>query len=64
MAMEGRGGGHGFLEKEHLVLFQRGTDHIWDDTALIKVYNKAVASFKHSLKNGDISEASGKPKGR
>uniref|UniRef100_A0A9L0KCY5 Tudor domain-containing protein n=1 Tax=Equus asinus TaxID=9793 RepID=A0A9L0KCY5_EQUAS len=36
---------------------------IWDDTALIKAYDKAVASFKHALKNGDISEASDKPKG-
>ncbi|XP_070268245.1 survival motor neuron protein isoform X4 [Myotis yumanensis] len=36
---------------------------IWDDTALIKAYDKAVASFKHALKNGDISEASNKPKG-
>uniref|UniRef100_A0A8D1ZY35 Tudor domain-containing protein n=1 Tax=Sus scrofa TaxID=9823 RepID=A0A8D1ZY35_PIG len=35
---------------------------IWDDTALIKAYDKAVASFKHALKNGDISEASDKPK--
>ncbi|KAK2504292.1 hypothetical protein MC885_015025 [Smutsia gigantea] len=36
---------------------------IWDDTALIKAYDKAVASFKHALKNGDISETLDKPKG-
>ncbi|XP_062985758.1 survival of motor neuron protein-like [Elgaria multicarinata webbii] len=43
------------------VLFRRGTGQsddsdIWDDTALIKAYDKAVASFKNALKNGDCSE--------
>lgn len=43
------------------VLFTRGTGQsddsdIWDDTALIKAYDKAVASFKTALK-GDKSEA-------
>ncbi|GLD72481.1 survival motor neuron protein 1-like protein [Lates japonicus] len=37
------------------VLFTRGTGQsddsdIWDDTALIKAYDKAVASFKTALK--------------
>uniref|UniRef100_A0AAA9RW50 Survival of motor neuron 2, centromeric n=2 Tax=Bos TaxID=9903 RepID=A0AAA9RW50_BOVIN len=62
------GGGGGFPEPEDSVLFRRGTGEsddsdVWDDTALIKAYDKAVASFKHALKNGDISEASEKPKG-
>ncbi|NWX50866.1 SMN protein, partial [Steatornis caripensis] len=43
------------------VLFRRGTGQsddsdVWDDTALIKAYDKAVASFKNALKNGDSSE--------
>uniref|UniRef100_A0A8C2P9Q1 Tudor domain-containing protein n=1 Tax=Capra hircus TaxID=9925 RepID=A0A8C2P9Q1_CAPHI len=70
MAMGGGGGGSGggFPEPEDSVLFRRGTGEsddsdVWDDTALIKAYDKAVASFKHALKNGDISEASEKPKG-
>ncbi|NXS11400.1 SMN protein, partial [Neodrepanis coruscans] len=47
------------------VLFRRGTGQsddsdIWDDTALIKAYDKAVASFKNALKNGDCSEPSDK----
>uniref|UniRef100_A0A6J0TC48 Survival motor neuron protein 1 n=1 Tax=Pogona vitticeps TaxID=103695 RepID=A0A6J0TC48_9SAUR len=46
---------------EEGVLFRRGTGQsddsdIWDDTALIKAYDKAVASFKNALKNGDCSE--------
>ncbi|XP_037657447.1 survival motor neuron protein isoform X2 [Choloepus didactylus] len=50
MAMDGGGGGGG-PEQEDSVLFQRGTGQsddgdIWDDTALIKAYDKAVASFK------------------
>ncbi|XP_051977142.1 survival motor neuron protein 1-like isoform X2 [Xyrauchen texanus] len=37
------------------VIFSRGTGHsddsdIWDDTALIKAYDKAVVSFKNALK--------------
>ncbi|OBS70309.1 hypothetical protein A6R68_01155 [Neotoma lepida] len=65
MAMGSGGAGS---EQEDAVLFRRGTGQsddsdIWDDTALIKAYDKAVASFKHALKNGDISETSDKPKG-
>lgn len=49
------------------MLFQHGTGHrddsdIWDDTALIKAYDKAVASFKYALNNGDICETSDEPK--
>ncbi|XP_065455190.1 survival motor neuron protein-like isoform X1 [Chrysemys picta bellii] len=33
---------------------------IWDDTALIKAYDRAVASFKNALKNGECSEPSDK----
>ncbi|XP_074669067.1 survival motor neuron protein isoform X2 [Strix aluco] len=45
------------------VLFRRGTGQsddsdVWDDTALIKAYDKAVASFKNALKNGECSEPS------
>ncbi|XP_076783399.1 survival motor neuron protein [Arvicanthis niloticus] len=65
MAMGSGGAGS---EQEDTVLFRRGTGQsddsdIWDDTALIKAYDKAVASFKHALKNGDIGETSDKPKG-
>uniref|UniRef100_A0A8D0L0U9 Tudor domain-containing protein n=1 Tax=Sphenodon punctatus TaxID=8508 RepID=A0A8D0L0U9_SPHPU len=47
-------------------LFKRGTGQsddsdIWDDTALIKAYDKAVASFKNALKNGECSESLDKP---
>uniref|UniRef100_A0A5F9CKJ3 Survival Motor Neuron Gemin2-binding domain-containing protein n=1 Tax=Oryctolagus cuniculus TaxID=9986 RepID=A0A5F9CKJ3_RABIT len=35
---------------------------IWDDTALVKAYGKAIASFTHALKNGGICEASDQPK--
>nr|ANB79054.1 3XFLAG-SMN [Mammalian expression vector pCI-NEO-FLAG-SMN]WMZ41536.1 3XFLAG-SMN [synthetic construct]WMZ41537.1 3XFLAG-SMN [synthetic construct]WMZ41538.1 3XFLAG-SMN [synthetic construct]WPF56458.1 3XFLAG-SMN [synthetic construct] len=66
-AMSSGGSGGGVPEQEDSVLFRRGTGQsddsdIWDDTALIKAYDKAVASFKHALKNGDICETSGKPK--
>lgn len=66
MAMGGGGSGGG-REQADSVLFRRGAGQsddsdIWDDTALIKAYDKAVASFKLALKNGDISEASDKPK--
>nr|AAV84007.1 survival of motor neuron [Mus musculus] len=65
MAMGSGGAGS---EQEDTVLFRRGTGQsddsdIWDDTALIKAYDKAVASFKHALKNGDICETPDKPKG-
>ncbi|NXN46194.1 SMN protein, partial [Rhinoptilus africanus] len=51
------------------VLFRRGTGQsddsdVWDDTALIKAYDKAVASFKHALKNGECSEPSDKAEQR
>uniref|UniRef100_A0A3B4V4E6 Survival of motor neuron 1, telomeric n=1 Tax=Seriola dumerili TaxID=41447 RepID=A0A3B4V4E6_SERDU len=47
------------------VLFTRGTGQsddsdIWDDTALIKAYDKAVASFKTALKGEDEPQASKK----
>ncbi|NXS94946.1 SMN protein, partial [Jacana jacana] len=47
------------------VLFRRGTGQsddsdVWDDTALIKAYDKAVASFKNALKNGECSDPSDK----
>ncbi|XP_068941099.1 survival motor neuron protein isoform X2 [Petaurus breviceps papuanus] len=59
--------GGGIREHEEPVLFRRGTGQsddsdIWDDTALIKAYDKAVASFKNALKNGEISETSDKQK--
>ncbi|XP_026722285.1 survival motor neuron protein, partial [Athene cunicularia] len=43
--------------------FRRGTGQsddsdVWDDTALIKAYDKAVASFKIALKNEESSELS------
>ncbi|XP_021106337.1 survival motor neuron protein isoform X3 [Heterocephalus glaber] len=73
MATGGNGDGGCVPEQEDSVLFRRGTGQsddsdIWDDTALIKAYDKAVASFKYALKNGDISdkpkgETSDKPKG-
>lgn len=47
------------------VLFSRGTGQsddsdIWDDTALIKAYDKAVASFKTALKSDEEPQASKK----
>lgn len=47
------------------VLFSRGAGQsddsdIWDDTALIKAYDKAVASFKTALKGEDEPETSKK----
>lgn len=47
------------------VLFARGTGQsddsdIWDDTALIKAYDKAVASFKTALKGEDEPQDSKK----
>nr|XP_006009760.1 PREDICTED: survival motor neuron protein 1-like [Latimeria chalumnae] len=43
------------------VVFTRGAGQsddsdIWDDTALIKAYDKAVASFKNALKNGECTD--------
>ncbi|KAM6363225.1 survival motor neuron protein-like isoform 2-T5 [Pluvialis apricaria] len=43
------------------VLFRRGAGQsddsdVWDDTALIKAYDRAVASFKNALKNGECPE--------
>ncbi|NWS45014.1 SMN protein, partial [Probosciger aterrimus] len=37
---------------------------VWDDAALIKAYDKAVASFKNALKNGECSEPSDKQEHR
>ncbi|XP_072270062.1 survival motor neuron protein 1-like [Pyxicephalus adspersus] len=37
------------------LLFQSDDSDIWDDTALIKAYDKAVSSFKKALKNGDCN---------
>ncbi|KAM8960110.1 survival motor neuron protein [Pelodytes ibericus] len=50
------------LEDTESVLFRRGAcqsddSDIWDDTALIKAYDKAVTSFKKALKNGDCTMA-------
>ncbi|KAM6230432.1 survival motor neuron protein [Porphyrio hochstetteri] len=47
------------------VLFRRPAGQsddsdVWDDTVLIKAYDKAVASFKTALKNGECSEPSDK----
>ncbi|NXD85598.1 SMN protein, partial [Halcyon senegalensis] len=39
---------------------QSDDSDVWDDTALIKAYDKAVASFKNALKNGECSEPSDK----
>ncbi|NXA32011.1 SMN protein, partial [Eudromia elegans] len=39
---------------------QSDDSDIWDDTALIKAYDKAVASFKNALKNKECSEPSDK----
>ncbi|XP_049907977.1 survival motor neuron protein 1 [Epinephelus moara] len=49
------------------VLFTRGTGQsddsdIWDDTALIKAYDKAVASFKTALKGEDEPQAASSEK--
>ncbi|XP_053561832.1 survival of motor neuron protein-like [Bombina bombina] len=48
------------LEEGGEVIFRRGAGQssdsdIWDDTALIKAYDKAVSSFKKALKNGDTT---------
>ncbi|NXD45316.1 SMN protein, partial [Copsychus sechellarum] len=43
---------------------QSDDSDIWDDTALIKAYDKAVASFKNALKNGECSEPSEKQEQR
>ncbi|NXW65961.1 SMN protein, partial [Eurystomus gularis] len=39
---------------------QSDDSDVWDDTALIKAYDKAVASFKNALKNSEGSEPSNK----
>uniref|UniRef100_A0A8C4UCM0 Tudor domain-containing protein n=1 Tax=Falco tinnunculus TaxID=100819 RepID=A0A8C4UCM0_FALTI len=51
------------------VVYRRGTGQsddsdVWDDTALIKAYDKAVASFRNALKNGECSEPSDKQEQR
>ncbi|NXE08299.1 SMN protein, partial [Lophotis ruficrista] len=43
---------------------QSDDSDVWDDTALIKAYDKAVASFKNALKNGECSEPSDKQEQR
>ncbi|XP_053331419.1 survival motor neuron protein 1-like [Spea bombifrons] len=50
------------LEDDGETLFRRGAGQsddsdIWDDTALIKAYDKAVSSFKKALKDGDSTMA-------
>ncbi|XP_040277412.1 survival motor neuron protein [Bufo bufo] len=45
------------LEESAEILFRRGAGQsddsdLWDDTALIKAYDRAVSSFKKALKNG------------
>ncbi|KAM4810204.1 survival of motor neuron protein-like [Rhinophrynus dorsalis] len=54
------------LEEGGEILFRRGAGQsddsdIWDDTALIKAYDKAVLSFKKALKNGDFPDESDPP---
>ncbi|NXX21866.1 SMN protein, partial [Podargus strigoides] len=39
---------------------QSDDSDVWDDTALIKAYDKAVSSFKNALKNGECSDTSDK----
>uniref|UniRef100_H2RNQ5 Survival of motor neuron 1, telomeric n=1 Tax=Takifugu rubripes TaxID=31033 RepID=H2RNQ5_TAKRU len=51
------------MANDEEVLFTRGTGQsddsdIWDDTALIKAYDKAVASFKNALKGEEEPQAS------
>ncbi|KAM6329377.1 survival motor neuron protein-like isoform 3-T4 [Alca torda] len=65
-AARGRGPASAMADR---VLFRRGTGQsddsdVWDDTALIKAYDKAVASFKNALKNGECSEPSDKAEQR
>ncbi|KAI6058558.1 Survival motor neuron protein isoform A [Aix galericulata] len=53
-----RRGGAAMSER---VVFRRGTGQsddsdVWDDTALIKAYDKAVASFKNALRNGECAQ--------
>ncbi|NXX85931.1 SMN protein, partial [Urocolius indicus] len=43
---------------------QSDDSDVWDDTALIKAYDKAVASFKTALRNGRSSEPSDKQEKR
>ncbi|XP_037229964.1 survival of motor neuron protein-like isoform X4 [Falco rusticolus] len=43
---------------------QSDDSDVWDDTALIKAYDKAVASFRNALKNGECSEPSDKQEQR
>ncbi|NWH74937.1 SMN protein, partial [Piaya cayana] len=43
---------------------QSDDSDVWDDTALIKAYDKAVASFKNALRNGESSEPSDKQEQR
>ncbi|CAH2296882.1 survival of motor neuron -like [Pelobates cultripes] len=52
--------------EDSAVVFRRGAGQsddsdIWDDTALIKAYDKAVSSFKKALRNGDCAMDSPTP---
>ncbi|XP_075448125.1 survival of motor neuron protein-like [Ascaphus truei] len=52
--------------EDEAALFRRGAGQsddsdIWDDTALIKAYDKAVVSFKKALKNGECTAAPKRP---
>ncbi|XP_041956031.1 survival motor neuron protein 1 [Alosa sapidissima] len=40
---------------------QSDDSDVWDDTALIKAYDKAVASFKHALKGEENPESKQQP---
>ncbi|XP_019373734.1 PREDICTED: survival motor neuron protein, partial [Gavialis gangeticus] len=58
---DGDGGRGGVCGPTHPLLPPQSDDSdVWDDTALIKAYDKAVASFKNALKNGECSEPSDK----
>uniref|UniRef100_A0A4W3HRM6 Survival of motor neuron 1, telomeric n=1 Tax=Callorhinchus milii TaxID=7868 RepID=A0A4W3HRM6_CALMI len=51
----------GSLTADFSPLFAQSDDSdIWDDTALIKAYDKAVTSFKNALKNGEYVESDNK----
>ncbi|NWI66705.1 SMN protein, partial [Todus mexicanus] len=60
------GAGRGRTGRRYLGMCPPQSDDsdVWDDTALIKAYDKAVASFKNALKNGECSEPSDKPEQR
>uniref|UniRef100_UPI00358E852F survival motor neuron protein-like n=1 Tax=Myxine glutinosa TaxID=7769 RepID=UPI00358E852F len=49
--------------RRNRVIYQKGQndDDIWDDTALIKAYDKSLASFKNALKADVTSETGTEP---